>query len=172
MKSFFNSLYTITKSPKKLKATPDAVDPAICFYPTKPENADENQPIANLKPRTFANTTVTGKKVSFHQNIAFLLKFIWCKRNDRTTNKLSIFLSVADFANNAIIVFTWPAWVVYGFAIATKGSKPQPSATVVWLIARLGRKTSSFPQFWTANIQMLSKNCYDRVKSMIRSTKL
>jgi len=29
MKSFFNSLYTITKSPKKLKATPDAVDLAM-----------------------------------------------------------------------------------------------------------------------------------------------
>jgi len=33
----------------------------ICFYPARPENT-ENQPITNLKPRTFANTTVTGKK--------------------------------------------------------------------------------------------------------------
>jgi len=29
MKSFFNSLYTITKAPKKLKAIPDAVDLAM-----------------------------------------------------------------------------------------------------------------------------------------------
>jgi len=29
MKSFFNSLYTITKAPKKLKATPNAVDLAM-----------------------------------------------------------------------------------------------------------------------------------------------
>ena len=34
----------------------------ICFCPTRPENTDENQPITNLKPRTFANTTVTCKK--------------------------------------------------------------------------------------------------------------
>jgi len=35
----------------------------ICFYPARPENTEENQPITNLKPQTFANTTVTGKKV-------------------------------------------------------------------------------------------------------------
>jgi len=35
----------------------------ICFYPTTPENTEENQSITNLKPRTFANTTVTNKKV-------------------------------------------------------------------------------------------------------------
>jgi len=35
----------------------------ICFYPTRPENTEENQPITYLKPRTFANTTVTSKKV-------------------------------------------------------------------------------------------------------------
>jgi len=29
MKSFFNSLYAITKAPKKLKATPNAVDLAM-----------------------------------------------------------------------------------------------------------------------------------------------
>jgi len=26
----------------------------ICLYPARPQNADENQPIANYKPRTFA----------------------------------------------------------------------------------------------------------------------
>jgi len=35
----------------------------ICFYPARPENTEENQSITNLKPRTFANTTGTGKKV-------------------------------------------------------------------------------------------------------------
>jgi len=36
----------------------------ICFYPARPENTEENQPITNLKPRILANTsTVTGKKV-------------------------------------------------------------------------------------------------------------
>jgi len=55
MKSVFNSLHTITKPQKKLKATPMLlIWRWICFYPTRPEN---------VKPRTFANTTVTGKKV-------------------------------------------------------------------------------------------------------------
>jgi len=35
----------------------------ICFYPARPENTEENQPITNLKPRTFASTTITSKKV-------------------------------------------------------------------------------------------------------------
>jgi len=35
----------------------------ICFYPARPENTEENQPITNLKQRTFANFPVTGKKV-------------------------------------------------------------------------------------------------------------
>jgi len=35
----------------------------ICFYPARPEYTEEDQPITNLKPRTFASTTVTGKKV-------------------------------------------------------------------------------------------------------------
>jgi len=64
MKSFFNSLYTITKPQKKLKATHNAfIWRWICFYPARPENTDENQPITNLKPRTFASTSVTSKKV-------------------------------------------------------------------------------------------------------------
>jgi len=81
----------------------------ICFYPARPENTEENQPITNLKPRTFANTTVTGKKLKIHQKIAYLLKFIRCKWDYLTTTKLSIFLSVADFANHAKFVFLWPA---------------------------------------------------------------
>jgi len=32
-------------------------------------------------------------------------------------------LSVADFANHIIVVYSWAAWAFYGFAIATKGSK-------------------------------------------------
>jgi len=35
----------------------------IGFYSARPENTEENQPITNLKPRTFSNTTVTSKKV-------------------------------------------------------------------------------------------------------------
>jgi len=96
----------------------------IYFYPARPDNTEENQPITNLKPPTFANTTVTGKKVKIAPEDYFFAQFVWCKRIYLTTTKLSIFLSVADFANHAKFVFSWPAWVVYGFAIATKGSKP------------------------------------------------
>jgi len=86
---------------------------------------DENEFITNLKPRTFVNTTVVSKKVKvFTRRLLFFLRFMWCKRNDLTTNKLSIFLLVADFANHDKFVFSWQAWVVYEFAIATKGSKP------------------------------------------------
>jgi len=38
--------------------------------------------------------------------------------------------------------------------------------------SQVGQKAPSFPKFWTANIQMLSKNCYDGVKPIIKSTKL
>jgi len=48
----------------------------ICFYPARPENTEENQPITNLKPQTFANTTVTGKKVKDSSEDYFFLKFI------------------------------------------------------------------------------------------------
>jgi len=34
------------------------------------------------------------------------------------------------------------------------------------------QKAPSFPQFGTANIQMLNKNCYNCVKVVIQSTKL
>jgi len=63
MKSFFNSLYTIKKPQKKLKATPNAADLAMdLLLSSQARNAGENQPITNLKPHTFANTTVTSKK--------------------------------------------------------------------------------------------------------------
>ena len=44
MKSFFNSLYTITKAPKKLKAIRNAVDLAMdLLYPARKENTEESQ---------------------------------------------------------------------------------------------------------------------------------
>ena len=38
-------------------------------------------------------------------------------------NKLRIVLLVADFTNHDKFVVSWPAWAVYGFALATKGSR-------------------------------------------------
>jgi len=80
---------------------------------------------------------------------------------------------VADVANHAKFVFSWSAWVVYGFAIATKGSKPHSHQQLLpWRVARWVQMAPSFHQFWTANIQVLSKNCYDHVKPIIQSTKV
>ena len=76
--------------------------------------------ITNLKPRISANTTFTTSKLKFAPEDCFLLKFFWFTPND-LTNKLRILLSVKDHAK---FVFSWPTWAVYGFAIATKGSKP------------------------------------------------
>jgi len=70
MKSFFNSLYAITKPQKKLKATPNAVDLAMDLLLS---NTEENQLITNLKPRSFANTTVTSIKVK-----DFIRRLLFC----------------------------------------------------------------------------------------------
>jgi len=37
---------------------------------------------------------------------------------------------------------------------------------------QVGQKAPSFHQFWIANIEVLSKNCYDHEKPIIQSTKL
>jgi len=37
---------------------------------------------------------------------------------------------------------------------------------------QVGQKAASFHEFWTANIQALSKNCYEHVKPIIQSNKL
>ena len=90
---------------------------------SRPTNAGENHLITNLKPRISANTTFTTKKLKFAPEYCFLLKFVWFTPND-LTNKQRILLLVKDFANHVKFVFSWPAWAVYGFAIATKGPKP------------------------------------------------
>jgi len=42
-----------------------------------------------------------------------------------------------------------------------------------WLTrSQVGEKAPSFHQFWIANIQVLSKNCYDHIKPIIQSTQL
>jgi len=67
-------MYTITKRRRSSKPPPMLlIWRWICYYPARPENTKANQPITNLKPRTFANTTVTSKKVE-----AFTRRFIFC----------------------------------------------------------------------------------------------
>jgi len=84
MKSFFNSLCTITKAPKKLKAIRNAVDLAMDLLLSSQARKHRRSAYHQFK-----NTNL--RQNYGHQNVAFLLKFIWCKRNDLTTNKLSIF---------------------------------------------------------------------------------
>ena len=44
----------------------------ICIYPARPKNAEENQPITNLKPRNVANTTAASKIVKdFSRRLLF-----------------------------------------------------------------------------------------------------
>ena len=71
----FQFIVCYYEAPKKLKANPTLVIwQWICFCPTRPENTGENQPITNLKPRTFANTTVTSKKAKvFTRTLLFCL---------------------------------------------------------------------------------------------------
>jgi len=106
-KSFSMSLYTTTKPPKQVQSHPMLlIWRWICFYPGRPENTGENRPITNLKPRKPSQTPhspVKNLKV-FTRRLHFCLKLF-----DITTNKLSILLSVADFANHARFVFSWPA---------------------------------------------------------------
>ena len=102
---------------------PDAVD--VTMLLSTLANTRDNQPITILKPQLLSNTTVTCEKVKFCTRRMLLLpKFMRCKRNDLTTT-LRFQLSVGcRFHHYAIFVISWPAWVVYGFTIATKWSKP------------------------------------------------
>ena len=50
--------------------------------------------------------------------------------------KLRILLSGADVAHHTIFVFSWPTWCVYGFALATKGSRQNGIATRHYCQAR------------------------------------
>jgi len=116
-------VYYYEPFPNKLKGTPNAVDRAMDLLLSRPKNTDENHLITTLKPRISANTTFTTKKLKCAPEDCFLLKFIWFTHYD-LTNKRRLLLLVKDFANHANFVCSWPAWSIYGFAIATKGSKP------------------------------------------------
>jgi len=61
--------------------------------------------------------------------------------------KLSIFLWVADFISQAKLVFSWPAWVVYGFAVATKSSKPHSISNCCLTHRQVGEKAPLLYQF-------------------------
>jgi len=124
-------VYYNEPSTNKLKGTLNAVDQAMDLLLSRPTNTGENQLITNIKPQISVNTTFTIKKLKFAPEDCCLLKFVWFRPND-LTNKLSILLSVKDFANHAKFVFSSPAWAVYGFAIPTKGSKPYGSESIYY----------------------------------------
>jgi len=113
------------------------LDLAMDLLLSRPENTGENQPITNLKPWISANTTGTSENIKIC--IIFLLKYIWFTRND-LANKLRILLSAAGFANHAQFVFSWPAWPIYGPALATKVSRQNHiTMTVARRVTRGGK---------------------------------
>jgi len=67
------------------------------------------------------------KSTNFRKYIIFsTMKTFFADRSLDTPdlyNKLRLLLLVADFSNHVKFVFSWPAWPVYGFALATKGSR-------------------------------------------------
>jgi len=65
----------------------------ICFCSARPENTEENQRITNLKPRTFANTTVTSKKVKDSPEEYFFAQIYMMQAelsNNRQTKHFSV----------------------------------------------------------------------------------
>ena len=109
------------------------------------ENAEENQPITNLKPLTFSNTTVTRKMLSFHQKIAFLLKFVWCKRNDLTNNQPSIFLSVADLLTIPNLSFRGQRELFTGLQLHQKDQNNTAISYCCLTRSQLGAKGAVIP---------------------------
>ena len=89
------------------------------FYSARPENTDENQPIADLKPRTFSNTTVTSKKVKDF------------------TRRLLFWSNVYDTSRRAVKLCTMIYWgaslsaVIRGVKTGVKGSN-SPGAKSPW----------------------------------------
>jgi len=67
-------------------------------------------------------------------------KFTWCKRNDLTNYKPSIFLSVADFANHAKFDFVASVSCLRISNCNKRIKTTQPSVTVSWRVARWGQK--------------------------------
>jgi len=74
MKSFFNSLYTITKAPKKPKAIRNAVDlPMDLLLSSQARKHRWESAYLQIK-RTFANTTVTGKNLRISPEDCFFVQ--------------------------------------------------------------------------------------------------
>ena len=125
MKSFFNSLYTTYEVPDEAQSHPQCCwsgDGSASIQPGQKTQRISLSPIQNHEPSPTPRSPV--KKLKIHQKSTFLLIFIWCKRNDLTTTKLSIFLSVADFANPCQVCLFMASVNCLRVAIATKGSKP------------------------------------------------
>jgi len=68
------------------------------------------------------------------------------------TNKVRFLLSITDFANYTKFFFSWPAWAVYGFAIATKESKPHSHQS---LLQPGGSERCSLPQNFELQLNRL-----------------
>jgi len=54
-----------------------------------------------------------------------------------------------------------------GLQLQQKVQKQSATSNYCLTRRQVGAKSTVIPQFWTENSQMLSKNCYNHVKSMI-----
>ena len=83
-------------------------------------------------------------------------------------NVLKYFLSFRIFEQLELALKT-----EFALKFSSRGGGRSPHLVRHWTNCCLKRcQVGSFHQFWTANIQVLSKNCYDHVKPLIQSTKL
>ena len=143
----------------------------ICFYPAWPENP-ENQPITNLKPRTFAKITVTSRKaIVFTRRLLFCNQICMMQAEWSSNHWAKHFFVGCRFPSSTMLNFFFVASVsCLRVCSCNKRIKPtQPPVTVAWRVARWRQKAPSFPQFWIANIQMLRKKFFDWVKPIILS---
>jgi len=104
-----------------------------------------------------------------HQNIALLLTFMWCKRNN-------LFQPISyAFCCQLYISLTMLNLSFCGRFEMSTGLKFQwkiQNHKAMSNCCQMGGKAQSSPNFWTANIEPLSKNCHNRVEQIIYSTKL
>jgi len=132
----------------KLKAIPNAADRAMGLLVSRPTNTGENQLRTNLKPRISSNAAFTTKKTRIcTRRLFFCSNLSELHRND-LTDKQRILLSVKDFANHAKFVFSWPAWDVCGFEIATKGSQPYGREPIHYHGPHILRNVAGGSQKW------------------------
>jgi len=111
--------------------------------------------------KTMNLSQVPVKNLDLHRFSAFLIKFMWFTLNN-FANKLCILLSVADFAKHAKFVFSWTVWVVYGFALATKGKIKHMAISHYHQARNHGGKRQRRSRSWKNEQKLELEPCYKK----------